>query len=175
MSEAIEEVKAKRKKTDWDSSTFEVIKEFEIDNRGMTGEIFTEKNLKSLGYEVERDENPGGDEKEYDILLNGKIKIEVKTATRGANDKTFQHEGLHPDRDFDILILIDVAPNNIYVTCVKKKDLPFDIPNNNFSKRNKKMHKRKSGVYKWDLNIKDIEEREVKTLEDFKRIFEAAL
>ena len=59
------------------------------------------------------------------------------------------------------------------MTCGRKTDLPFRVQNNKFTLRKKKMHLRSKGEFKWDLTIQDVQKRELKTLDDFERIFDA--
>ena len=110
----------------------------------------------------------------YDILVEGHFKVEVKLATRGKMNPTFQHENLKQERDCDAIVLIDVAPDKIYMTCGRKIDLPFRIANDKFTVTRKKMHLRPKGEFKWDLHLRDVKNREIKTIDDFKRIFNAA-
>lgn len=157
----------------WENSRFEPIRDLQIDSRGYVGEVFVQNCLNQIGYRTQRDEKTSLVEKGYDILVEGHFKIEVKLATRGSSNQTFQHENLKQERDYDAIILVDVAPNKIYMTCGRKTDLPFRVQNNKFTLRKKKMHLRSKGEFKWDLTIQDVQKRELKTLDDFERIFDA--
>jgi len=87
--------------------------------------------------------------KGWDFISNG-LKIEVKLATITIGTGLFQHENMHPQRDFDGVLFIDVAPDEVYLTAVCKKDISW-----------KKIHRRESGIYKCDFSIKHIQNNEI--------------
>ena len=154
----IKSIKLKRKpaKVVWDGGVYEEILSLSIDERGQVGEELCAEILKINGCKVEYDPNQTNEEKGWDLISDG-IKIEVKLATIGKATPSFQHESLQPQRDFNGIIFIDVAPNNIYLTCLAKKEIEW-----------KKLHHRKnSGVYKMDWNIKKVEKNKIKNTEDF--------
>ncbi len=137
------------------------------------GEVFVQNCLNRIGYRTQRDEKTSLVEKGYDILVDGHFKVEVKLATRGRTNQTFQHENLKQERDYDAIVLIDVAPTKVYMTCGRKTDLPFRVKNNKFTVNKKKMHLRPKGEFMWDLTVQDVQNKELKTLDDFDRIFNA--
>jgi hypothetical protein len=57
---------------------------------------------------------------------------------------------MHPQRAFDGVLFIDVAPSEIYLTAVCKKDILW-----------RKLHRRENGVYKCDFTIKHIKENKI--------------
>ena len=69
----------------------------------------------------------------------------------------FQHENLHPQRDFDGILFIDVSPNEIYLTAVCKKDIIW-----------KELHRRPNGDYKCDFSIKHIKDKKILKFEKHK-------
>ena len=70
----------------------------------------------------------------------------------------FQHEALESQRDFDAILFIDVAPNEVFLTAVKKKDILW-----------KKLHRRKDSVfYKCDFSIKNIKENKITRFNAYK-------
>ena len=157
----------------WENSRYQPIRELEIDSRGFVGERFVQNCLNQIGYRTQRDEKTSLEEKGYDILVDGHFKLEVKLATRGRIQATFQHENLKQERDYDAITLIHVAPDKIYMTCGRKRDLPFRVKSTKFTVNKKKMHLRAKGEFKWDLHVQDVQRREVKTIHDFERIFNA--
>ena len=68
--------------------------------------------------------NPHGlsREKDWDIIVND-IPIEIKMATIGKDGRNFQHERLVKSAKFEALILIDIAPHDIYVSCYDYEEL----------------------------------------------------
>lgn len=151
----VEDFKVKWKAT-WDGGIYESILSLSIDERGQLGEELCVEILREKGCNVEYDPNVTAETKGYDLMSNG-IKIEVKLATLGKSTASFQHESLYPQRDFEGLILIDVAPNDIYLSCIAKKDIKW-----------KELHHRKnSGYYKMDKRLKDILDKKIKTIDDF--------
>ena len=159
----------------WNESEYPQIISLQSDTIGVLGEEFIEELLVKLNHKVERNAIKDRTRKHWDIKVDSKIKCEIKTATLGKNGN-FQHENIEKDRDFDALILLDIAPKAIYLTVAPKETLPFTVKDNIYTKNEKKMHRRAHGIqYKWDLSLRDLEDREVKTLKDAKNIFEVIL
>lgn len=163
--------------TKWNGSTYESIKDFEIDLRGKIGELLVERLLEDLGVKTESNDETDRTKKHWDIrdLTNG-IDIEVKTATEGNKSKTFQFEGFEKSRDYHAVILLGIAPDEMFITCAPKKFLPFGEKDNRYTKNAKKMHRREHGIqYKWTLSRKDMEDRQINTLKDFKNHYETLI
>lgn len=153
------------------NNKYNTIRDLAIDLRGELGEEFIADLLRRCGYEVEPNTITDRTKRHWDIKVNGECKMEIKTASRGAKKPTFQHESIERDRDYDVLVLLDIAPNSIYLTFAPKDTLPFNAANKNWSKRSKKMHRRAHGIlYKWTLNETDLKDREIKSLDDVKRL-----
>lgn len=113
--------------------------------------------------------------KHWDLRIDGITKLEVKTATLGST-LTFQHENLEKDRDFDGVVLLDVSPDTIYLTFAAKGSIPWTSKNDRWTRNPKKLHRRRNGIsYKWDLSLRDVEDRRVETIEDVRLGFEAML
>lgn len=163
---------------DWDDGEYSDIKDYEIDLRGKIGELFLADCLERLGYGVVHNDVTDRTKKHWDLRVkdgNKSIDIEVKLATMGTSG-TFQYEGFEKDRSYDAAILIAVAPNEIFITCATKDHLPFNSASDIFTLRKKKMHRRGHGIqYKWTLSFKDVESREIASLEDFQFHFEAMI
>ena len=54
----------------------------------------------------------------YDELINSK-RTEVKTATRGTSNESWQHENIYSTPDlWDKLVFIDIDLNDIYITVI---------------------------------------------------------
>lgn len=141
---------------DWNDSLYEDIQFLTIDERGQLGEEITVEILKSFKCKIDYDASITEAVKGWDFVSNG-LKIEVKLATITIGTGGFQHENLHPQRDFDGILFIDVAPNEIYLTTVCKKDINW-----------KKLHRRESGVYKCDFSIKHIKDNKIPKFEKHK-------
>lgn len=151
----IENIRANRKSS-WQGGVYESMIALEIDERGQVGEELSVEILRMNGCKIDYDPNQTDYEKGWDLMSNG-LKLEVKTATIGKANPTFQHESLSPQRDFDAIVFIDVAPNDIYLTILTKKEIDW-----------KKLHHRKnSGVYKMDWNVKQVLTNKINTTEDF--------
>ena len=159
-----------RKNNVWVKGAFMQIRALTPDTRGELGEEFVERLLVSLGYTVERSNVTDRTKKHWDLRVNG-VALEIKTATVGKSGRSFQHENIEKDRDYDGIVLLDIAPDAIYLTAASKKDLPFNSPNDLWTKSPKQMHRRAHGIqYKWDLSIKDVADREIKSLTDVERL-----
>lgn len=154
----IDSVRTNTPQTDWVGSTYEEIWRLEIDQRGQVGELLCQSVLKAKGCAVVYEKDITRQSKDWDIEVDN-MKIEVKLACRGKNTNTFQHENLVKTRHFDGLILIDVAPEKIYLTCIAKNDLLWQ-----------KMHRRKDSIfYKYDLTVNMLESADaaIETEDDF--------
>ena len=166
-----QKVRAFREGDVWIAGRFKEIKALSTDSRGELGEDFLAELFEQLGHEVTQTKVTDRTQKHWDILLDGRLKLEVKTATLGKEGRMFQHENIERDRNFDILVLLDIAPDAIYLTLAPKKTLPFNERNSNWTKNPKKMHRRATGIhYKWDLSLRDVEDRKVESLDDLKRL-----
>lgn len=147
--------------TNWDGSTFEPLLELSAAGRGRIGEILTAAILKDFGCDVDDDQigrTTRDGQRGYDLMADG-IRLEVKLATRGKSVNTFQHENLNRREQWDALVLIDVAPENVYVKITAKNDLPWDD-----------IHKRHSAaVHKYDMSVRKhtVEGNEITTDEQF--------
>lgn len=163
----IEEAIKSQTKTQWDSGVFGAIKQLEIDNRGTLGEVFIAESLKAMGHSVSHNREKNVAEKHWDLMVDNEITLEVKTATLDRNKK-FQHEGLIQSRMFRGLVLVDIGPDDIYVTFAAHSMLPWRKPNDLFTVSKRNMHIRESGIYKWDLSLKDVisKKRRIKSLAD---------
>ena len=171
LTNLIEESIAHSGDTAWDEGEFVRIRNLQLDNRGEVGEKFIAEALVAIGHKAEISPITDPAKKHWDVLVGDTIKLEVKTATLGSN-KVFQHENIEKERDFDGLVLLDIAPDNIYLTCAAKATLPWTQPNDNWTNTKRKMHRRRaSSVYKWDLKLTDVQQRQVQTLEDVKDAF----
>lgn len=154
---------------------FYLIRSLSIDQRGRIGEHFLKGIFKELNKEIKYDENGHGD---WDIEVDG-IKIEVKLATLDGNNK-FQHEGIKKSKLYDAVCFVDIAPNNLYITFIKKEDFEFNDKKGTFKLNGviKNAHyrgkdntsKRATGAgYKVDFSKKEL--IETKTLKDFENNF----
>ena len=158
------ETSRKRDMHGWEGGIFREILNLPIDNRGEVGEEFVATMLRLLGKEIIHERGIiDRKNKQWDIIADN-IRLEIKTATLGKSAATFQHENLERNRDWDGLILVDVAPNTIYVKCEAKINIDWS-----------RHHKRvAASVIKYDISLKKAKQEnlEVKTLADFSRMYE---
>lgn len=143
-------------KFDWNDSLYEDTQFLTIDERGQLGEEITVDILKSFNCNIEYDPSMTEETKGWDFISNN-LKIEVKLATITIGTGLFQHENLHPQRDFHGILFIDITPEEIYLTAVYKKDILW-----------KKLHRRESGVYKCDFSIKHIQNNSIPKFNRYK-------
>lgn len=156
---------------EWYSSPFYPIKTLEIDQRGAVGERICVAILSKCGYEVDYEADVTRQHKDYDLRCQG-MRVEVKTATRGAKSKTFQHESILRNAHWDGIILLDIAPNNIYVACRLNSEVPWVESDPLWGR----CHRRKDSThFKWTLSVKQHQalDTEVKDIADFQRCFDA--
>lgn len=118
------------------------------------GEGFVEKLLQANGIpniNWHRSKDTQGD-LPYDITAGSEsYKIEVKTATIGSDGRSFQHERI-TKTGFDLLIFVDITPNEIYVTAIPKNLLNYQDMH----------HRHPSGEYKCDFTLNQLQSGEVK-------------
>jgi len=140
----------------WDDGLFADILKLSIDQRGKVGEQLIEAALRKAGVpEVTRAGKLDRTHKHWDIRT-AHMDIEVKTATLGRNINTFQHESIEKDRQYHALVLLDIAPNDIYLTWLAKDGIDW-----------RSLHRRaNSNFYKLDLKLPELESRKVSTIAD---------
>ena len=144
VQEAMKEAVARKKppKTEWAGSPFEAFGKEEIDTRGAAGELLAVKLLEEGGRTTDYHANTTHQDKDWDFMCDG-LRYEVKTATKGKSAPTFQHENIYKSRRYDGMILVDIAPDAIYISCWAKVDIPFG-----------RLHRREPrGDYKWDTSL----------------------
>ena len=134
-------------KFDWIDSSYENVQLLSIDERGQLGEEISVEILKKFKCKIDYASSATEAIKGWDFISNG-LKIETKLATVTIGSGLFQHENLHPQRDFNGVLFIDVAPNEIYLTAVCKKDIIW-----------KNLHRRENGLYKCDFSIQHIKNK----------------
>lgn len=159
----------------WINAKFLQQRFIQIDKRGSVGERFY---LKVLTYLYPRRvEYRDGDQGDWDIKI-GKMKFEIKTASLDKNNK-FQNEGLKKDGDYNGVLFLGIAPNDIYMYCIKIANIDFDNQRIDHNGVHVHLHNRgKDGTenkatgvgYKCDL--KPSQMRKISTLDDFKEEFE---
>ncbi len=139
------------------NSTFIAIHSLQIDNRGSVGEIFIVNLLQKLGHDVLHTGRTDPQNKQWDLVVDNKHRWEVKTATLGKNGKIFQHENIYKERDYHGIVFLDIVPDILYITFVPKHKIEWS-----------KLHRCKdSTFYKWDFNIDNLVNCEVKTFDNF--------
>lgn len=174
LSGIIQKAIASQPSSAWDVGIFGTIKTLEIDNRGTVGEAFVAESLRALGHSITHNREKHVTRKHWDIKVDETIVLEIKTATLG-NRGTFQHESLTPGRNYDGLVLVDIGPDDVYVTFAAHQALPWRKPNNKFTEKPKKMHVRPDGRFKWTLTLADVQDRRIQSLSDIDQGYNAML
>ncbi len=152
---------AGKDKYGWAKGLYKEMRELQTDTRGDVGEDFIAELLRQLGRDVRHTRRTDSQKKQWDIICDG-VKLEVKTATMGMANATFQHENLEKDRDYDGVIFVDIAPDDIYIIFMAKEDIDW-----------RNVHHRRTGIsrkYDWGLNR--IKESQIETLEEFQFAYE---
>lgn len=106
----------------WKGARFLNQRKIQIDKRGSVGERFYAITLSRLY--PRRFEYNDGDQGDWDLRI-GRMRFEIKTASLDKKGK-FQNEGLKKDGDYDGVLFLGVAPNDIYMYCVKVEKIDFD-------------------------------------------------
>lgn len=149
----------------WLNQPFAKMRELQIDRRGYVGEHMIVSLLKATGREVEYSEGEMADGKTWDMAVDG-LRYEIKTATIGINTETFQHENIYNNQAWDGVIFIDIAPDEIYISCWARHEI-----------NRTDLHLRKNkAFYKWDTSLKPghkfcVADNRVRTLADVELIF----
>lgn len=134
--------KAPTAKTEWRGTPFEDFGKLEIDTRGAVGEFLVANLLESAGRDVNYRPAHIEETEQWDLFCDG-FGYEIKTAMLGKGGRTFQHEHIHKDRDYDGMIFVDIAPDAIYISCWAKCEIPWN-----------KLHLRNhQSYYKWDTSL----------------------
>ena len=159
----------------WKNAKFLNQRKISIDKRGSVGErFFAETLLKLYPRRIEYND---GDQGDWDLKIN-KIKFEIKTSTLDKSNK-FQNEGLKKDGDYDGILFLGIAPNDLYIKFIKKSDIDFDnlvvksntgITHLHNRGKDEKKEKATGAGYKCDFKISEM--KEIKTLDDIKNEFE---
>jgi len=158
---------ATEKNSPWAGSRFESMRALQIDSRGSVGERFIMHLLQSIGKKYKHSDASNREQKQWDIHVPAdNVKLEVKTATLTAGTKAFQHEGIEKDRQWNALVLLDIAPNEVYISCISKKKLNW-----------RSMHRRANSIfYKYDMKLSGlVDKNELRTISDFENQYNAML
>jgi hypothetical protein len=159
----------------WKNSKFLKQRMLQIDKRGSVGERFFTQVLVELY--PRRIEYKDGDQGDWDLKIN-KIKFEIKTSSLDKSNK-FQNEGLKKNGDYDGILFLGIAPNDLYIKIVRKEDIDFDnlqlhsdtgvTKLHNRGKDNTKDNATGAG-YKCDFKIHEM--KKILTLKDIQNEFE---
>ncbi len=151
---------------------FIAVRSLSIDERGRNAQEFLQSVFKLGGFRTQGDNEKTGN---WDIKINN-WRVEVKSATMDRTSK-FQHESVHKTNDYDFIFFLDIAPNEIYFSCCKYVNIPWNLlhERGNESKRDK----RTTGAgFKWDFKYNEKDKRLpstygcVKKVEDIISIFQ---
>ncbi|RLA06618.1 MAG: hypothetical protein DRQ51_08860 [Gammaproteobacteria bacterium] len=158
----------KKQKFVWNDSIYEDLKIYlSIDERGQLGEEIIYDICKDIsGLNIEYDSSVTDNEKGYDIIINNK-KVEVKTATITSGSGMFQHEHLEAQRDYDYILFLDIAPNEVFLTLTKKQDVMWRRKKGDPANKTA-IHRRPNGDYKCDFTIKHIKNNGIPKFRNFK-------
>ena len=133
----------------WVNSPYKKLLSISNDARGKWGEAYVARLSRGAGIKVEeqgikKDKNG----EIYDLLIEEKDGWEGKLSTIGMNE-SFQHENLSTNKTPCGWIFLDVEPDKIWLTILRKCDLSKKIP-----EIGKKAHLRKNtnDVYKLDFS-----------------------
>jgi hypothetical protein len=130
----------------WNNSEFKSIKDASTTVKGNWGENLTTTVFTGLGFPSSVVNGGIGD---YDILCQGPAKsvdVEHKLATEDSNGR-FQFNSIDPDKSWDIVYCLGVAPNNLYFT-VKTRSWCVNNLSTSMTKA--------GGGYKWTVSKSDM-------------------
>ena len=170
IHQKIEEVKAEipAPRFNWDDSLYEDTQFLSIDARGRLGEKIVAHILKINKHIVDGADEQTNPERGHDILVDGTIPIEVKLATITVGTGMFQHEALRSQRNYNGILFLDIAPNNFFLTAVKKENIVFALRRGEAEAGLKKLTRRENGDYKCDFSINHIQNNNIPKFRDYK-------
>jgi hypothetical protein len=156
-------VKKLRNRKYWKGSLFEEVVQLSNDERGKWGEKTFYDLIKFLTpYDVQWDEdqNINNIDGVYDIWINlpdgNKIRIEIKTASRGTGSKSsWQHENLYASEKWDKLVFIDFEYSTIWFTVLDYSEVVFDARHKVFGTK-PTLRNDQNDKYKWDFRDKQV-------------------
>lgn len=160
-----EELERQAEESDWAGAPFEGIRKLQVDPRGQVGEKFIATLLEKLGHQVEYSNVTDARNKHWDLKVDGRVNLEIKTASRGKKQKTFQHEGLERNRQYDVILLLDIAPDEIYMSMYTHASFPWSGTG---------AHRRHYGTHtKFTTYVRKLRDsgKSIETLADFKAAY----
>lgn len=173
----LKEVKKEDSPDMWDGAKYELQRKIQIDKRGSVGERFFSQTLNLLY--PRRVTYKDGDQGDWDLSI-GKMKFEIKTATLGKNKK-FQNEGLKKHGDYNGVLFLGIAPDDIYMYCIKVSNINFENKRIDHNGVHVNLHDRGNDEsttaratgsgFKCDLKPQQM--TKIETLGDLKRVFDA--
>lgn len=159
----------------WKNAKFIDQRKIQIDKRGSVGERFFAQSLTYLY--PRRIEYRDGDQGDWDLKI-GHYKFEIKTSSLDKNGK-FQNEGLKEHGDYNGVLFLGIAPNDIYVYCIKIENIDFNnkkinhngVVVNLHNRGNDDNEHRATGAgFKCDLKPEQM--TKIKTIDDLQRVIE---
>jgi hypothetical protein len=107
----------------WKNARFEKCKLISIGDRGDAGEELILSYARKIGLFASKDGRLGDADVFVGYSAERSIRIEVKTATEGAMQGSFQFNGIRIDKDYDVLLLVAVSPNQIRIAAWSHADV----------------------------------------------------
>lgn len=102
----------------WEIGRFSAIKPLTPTEKGNIAEDFVEWLGQRMGLPTERPESRRG---EWDVSIGG-TAIEVKVATLDVHGM-FQFNGIRRDYNYDLLVVVGIAPSDVWLNVYAKDDL----------------------------------------------------
>ena len=107
----------------WTNSRFAGITQIPTTNRGEVAEKFAAALLREIGYaDAEQKDNRRG---QWDVKAGGQT-FEVKMASEDIGG-AFQFNGIRYDTQYDLLLVVGVAPDDILFRVFQRREL-IDLP-----------------------------------------------
>jgi hypothetical protein len=160
----------------WKNSKYIKQRMIQIDKRGSVWERFFAEVLFKLF--PRRIEYKDWDQWDWDLKIS-KLKFEIKTSSLDVNNK-FQNEWLKENWDYDGILFLWIAPNQLYIRFIKMTDIDFknlkvytiDWKIMNLHNRWKDNMGKKATWAGYKCDFKEKEMIKVDNLEDIKNEFE---
>jgi hypothetical protein len=154
-------IQTSKKKNFWGGSPFFELLELGIDERGKFGEELVCRLLRAhtdLNCDWDGNKNTAREDKTiWDIYIN-LLETEIKTAMRGTENPTWQHEKIVQEPVWRKIIFVDIDYSGIWFTVQNHSEIPFE--SNKHMLLGKKSTPCKGG-WKFDLTIKHLEKLQI--------------
>jgi len=124
ISNYVTHVEALKEKDDnpYRNSPFRVYKEMSSKKKGKFFELLVEEYLKRQGHVVARADNSN-----YDRLVNGKIRLEIKGSMLWGDGTHFRWQQIRTNQEYDVVCFVAIYPDRIQFYGATKEQVCYNV------------------------------------------------